>query len=190
MRTLVHLTTWRIGRHSTSRARCWSSLASLCLALALAAVVWVPSLRVTAAGGAGSSLAPMPTARGALAAVTGPDGKIYAIGGQDSTGPIVPGKVEAYDPATNSWSTEARNIRFSLCCRVLTIFSVLLSQSLCPPPFLTRAQSERRFSLCQVIDEDDVGNGGLTVDRSCFGIFVYALQAAAASRMPRPRRRL
>jgi WD40 repeat protein len=47
----------------------------------------------------------MPTARGGLAAVTGPDGRIYAIGGN------APGKslntVEAYDPTTNTWATVA-----------------------------------------------------------------------------------
>jgi hypothetical protein len=48
----------------------------------------------------------MPTARGYLAAVLGPDGRIYAIGG------LAPGAaslrvVEAYDPAHDTWTTVA-----------------------------------------------------------------------------------
>lgn len=45
------------------------------------------------------SKAPMPTARTALLAVV--DGKIYAIGGNDS------GTNEMYDPATDTWTTKA-----------------------------------------------------------------------------------
>lgn len=48
--------------------------------------------------------APMPTARESAAAVT-LDGKIYVIGGQNSTGPL--STMEMYDPATNTWSTKA-----------------------------------------------------------------------------------
>jgi hypothetical protein len=44
----------------------------------------------------------MPTMRAALAAATGPDGRIYAMGGLDSGDNIV-STVEAYDQATNSW---------------------------------------------------------------------------------------
>jgi N-acetylneuraminic acid mutarotase len=58
-------------------------------------------------------LAPMPTARAELAAVTAPDGRIYAIGGatypdphNTTFGPPKPlGTVEIYDPRTNRWST-------------------------------------------------------------------------------------
>jgi hypothetical protein len=46
----------------------------------------------------------MPTARGFLAATTGPNGRIYAIGG-DTTGSL--NTVEAYDPATNTWRSMA-----------------------------------------------------------------------------------
>jgi N-acetylneuraminic acid mutarotase len=56
-------------------------------------------------------VAPMPTAREALAAVTGADGRIYAIGGsrtpfgfQDSNVPRAVRTVEIYDPRTNRWS--------------------------------------------------------------------------------------
>jgi hypothetical protein len=57
-----------------------------------------------------STAAPMPTARCRLAAVAGPDGKVYAIGGSttstlDMSG--YTGLVERYDPATDSWSTVA-----------------------------------------------------------------------------------
>jgi serine/threonine-protein kinase len=52
-----------------------------------------------------SSLASMPTARSLLAAVTGPDGRIYAIGGENASGSL--GTVEVYDPSTNKWTTVA-----------------------------------------------------------------------------------
>ena len=57
-----------------------------------------------------STAAPMPSARSRLAAVAGPDGKIYAIGGSttsmlDRTG--YSSLVEVYDPTTNSWTTAA-----------------------------------------------------------------------------------
>jgi serine/threonine-protein kinase len=51
------------------------------------------------------SLASMPTARSLLAAVTGPDGRIYAIGGENASGRL--GTVEVYDPSTNKWTTVA-----------------------------------------------------------------------------------
>jgi N-acetylneuraminic acid mutarotase len=52
-----------------------------------------------------SKCAPMPTARMLGDAVTtGPDGRIYAIGGGGSGG-VVYSTVEAYDPLTNSWTT-------------------------------------------------------------------------------------
>jgi hypothetical protein len=49
--------------------------------------------------------APMPTARHALAVVAAPNGKLYAIGGQN--GATFPAAVEEYDPATNAWATRA-----------------------------------------------------------------------------------
>jgi serine/threonine protein kinase/N-acetylneuraminic acid mutarotase len=51
------------------------------------------------------SLASMPTARSLLAAVTGPDGRIYAIGGENASGRL--GTVEVYDPSTNTWAKAA-----------------------------------------------------------------------------------
>jgi hypothetical protein len=56
-----------------------------------------------------TTVAPMPTARLALAAVTGTDGTIYAIGGEDWNGfTRVPfSNMEAYNPATNTWKTLA-----------------------------------------------------------------------------------
>ena len=47
----------------------------------------------------------MPTARYALAGVLGPDGRIYAIGGYNGSGVL--NTVEAYNPKTNSWTSEA-----------------------------------------------------------------------------------
>jgi N-acetylneuraminic acid mutarotase len=54
-----------------------------------------------------STAAPMPTPRADLAATTGPDGRIYAIGGCSPCGfsGRVLSTVEVYDPSTNSWST-------------------------------------------------------------------------------------
>src|SRR5207249_2121084 len=60
-----------------------------------------------------STLAPMPTARVFLAAVAGADGRIYAIGGFNYFGlnngvdAVALNTVEAYNPASNSWSTLA-----------------------------------------------------------------------------------
>jgi len=57
-----------------------------------------------------STAAPMPTARTRLAAVAGPDGKIYAIGGSTSSTLDLTGYssvVEVYTPGTNSWATVA-----------------------------------------------------------------------------------
>jgi N-acetylneuraminic acid mutarotase len=56
-----------------------------------------------------TAAAPMSRARVGLAAVLGPDGRIYAIGGFENTpfGPLPIKTVEAYDPATNQWSTVA-----------------------------------------------------------------------------------
>ncbi len=47
----------------------------------------------------------MPTARNVLAAATGPDGRIYAIGGH----PVGPNlnPAEAYDTKTNAWTPVA-----------------------------------------------------------------------------------
>lgn len=50
--------------------------------------------------------APMPTARFGMALEV-VDGKIYAIGGQASSGTATLSTVEVYDPATNTWSTDA-----------------------------------------------------------------------------------
>jgi N-acetylneuraminic acid mutarotase len=62
-----------------------------------------------------AALAPMPTARAGLAAVTGQDGRIYAIGGTSDpinflprngiTRPRALATVEVYDPRTNHWSS-------------------------------------------------------------------------------------
>ncbi len=57
-----------------------------------------------------ASAAPMSTARTRLAAVAGPDGKIYALGGSTSSTMDLTGYttlVEAYTPATDSWEVVA-----------------------------------------------------------------------------------
>jgi hypothetical protein len=53
--------------------------------------------------GSWTEMAPMPTPRAYLAVVAGLDGKIYAIGGIDSSGEVL-GTVEAFDPGKNTWS--------------------------------------------------------------------------------------
>jgi serine/threonine-protein kinase len=50
-------------------------------------------------------LASMPTARSLLAAVTGPDGRIYAIGGENTSGRL--DTVEVYNTSTNKWDSAA-----------------------------------------------------------------------------------
>lgn len=53
--------------------------------------------------GTWTEMAAMPTPRAYLAVVAGLDGKIYAIGGVNSSGQPV-GTVEAFNPATNVWT--------------------------------------------------------------------------------------
>jgi hypothetical protein len=55
----------------------------------------------------------MPTSRSHLAAVAGPDGLVYAIGGRpdESTQQGTTQAVEAYDPLRNTWSPVDRLIR-------------------------------------------------------------------------------
>lgn len=50
--------------------------------------------------------APMPTARGNLAAAT-VNGKIYVIGGSSDGSPVSMNTLEVYDPGTNTWSAGA-----------------------------------------------------------------------------------
>src|SRR5437899_12959302 len=53
-----------------------------------------------------SSLAPLPAPRaGKLAAVTAPDGRIYAIGG--ITGVTTGATVDVYDPCSDAWTAVA-----------------------------------------------------------------------------------
>lgn len=66
-----------------------------------------PTIAMTTGTAPGwASSAPMPTARAYLAATTGHDGRIYAIGGQDATGAAL-NTVEAYTPSTNTWAAMA-----------------------------------------------------------------------------------
>jgi N-acetylneuraminic acid mutarotase len=78
----------------------------LALGAGAALCMLVPGTRVLATSNAWTTVAPMPGgARDSLAAATGPDGLIYAIGGFDGSTHL--NRVEAYDVATNTWSTEA-----------------------------------------------------------------------------------
>jgi hypothetical protein len=56
------------------------------------------------ANDAWTTAAPLTSPRAMLAAVTGPDGLIYAIGGFD--GPTL-GNVDAYNPTTDTWTSKA-----------------------------------------------------------------------------------
>jgi hypothetical protein len=67
---------------------------------------WVCSIGNASGQCSASTIVPMPTARADMAVVTGPDGRIYAIGGSVDTGPgtdIVLSTVEIYDPVSNTW---------------------------------------------------------------------------------------
>jgi streptogramin lyase/N-acetylneuraminic acid mutarotase len=66
----------------------------------------VAAVGAGASTGSWISLPDMPTPRDGLAAVTGPDGRIYAIGGEGADH-VASSTVEVYDPALNSWSTAA-----------------------------------------------------------------------------------
>jgi N-acetylneuraminic acid mutarotase len=66
---------------------------------------YTPLNQITA-GNVWFSMAPMPTARFALAAAVDATGKIYAIGGVGSAGAIL-STMEVYNPATNGWSPAA-----------------------------------------------------------------------------------
>jgi N-acetylneuraminic acid mutarotase len=58
--------------------------------------------------GTWSTVAPLPTPRQHLAAVLGPDGLIYTLGGiAEGQGGGKTGVLEVYNPATNSWSTRS-----------------------------------------------------------------------------------
>jgi N-acetylneuraminic acid mutarotase len=102
----------------------WAPVASLLVPSAGLAAVAGPDGRIYAIGGIGAlntmevynpgtntwtMAAPMPTGRYGLAAVLGLDGRIYAIGGLTPTplGNRTDTAVEAYDPATDQWSTVA-----------------------------------------------------------------------------------
>jgi len=61
-----------------------------------------------AAAGGWATLAPLPTSHsGGLAAVTGPDGHIYAIGGFSAPGTSSLNTAEAYTPGSKTWATMA-----------------------------------------------------------------------------------
>jgi hypothetical protein len=77
----------------------------LCLAVVAAGVVTARSGLAQTSSGSWSSVASMLTTRAHLAAATGSDGRIYAIGGAGRRPRY--STVEAYDPKTNAWSTVA-----------------------------------------------------------------------------------
>src|SRR5947209_3784367 len=57
------------------------------------------------AQGSWATVAPMPTAREKFGAATGPDGRIYAIGGIFNTANNRRDAVESYDSASNIWTS-------------------------------------------------------------------------------------
>jgi N-acetylneuraminic acid mutarotase len=83
----------------------WSSRLGLALLAVVSVLVGIviPDVPVAQAlADTWATKTPMPTARGRLAVVAAPNGKVYAIGGAPA-GSIV-GTVEEYDPATNTWT--------------------------------------------------------------------------------------
>lgn len=62
---------------------------------------WLPANPHT-----GDPMPDIPTSRDRLAGALGRDGRIYLTGGTPSTGPSAMNIVEAYDPYSNTWSTE------------------------------------------------------------------------------------
>ncbi|HEY7060585.1 MAG TPA: kelch repeat-containing protein [Chloroflexota bacterium] len=84
----------------------WSSRLGLALLAVVSVLVGIviPDVPVAQAlADTWATKAPMPTARGELAVVAAPNGKLYAIGGTPPAGAAV-GTVEEYDPATNTWT--------------------------------------------------------------------------------------
>src|ERR1039457_2317825 len=79
------------------------ALCSLFLGLA----VWFAPVRPLTAQGSWQTMAHMPTRRADLAAVTGPDGRIYAINGRTGNGVAALQLLEIHDPVTNTWATGA-----------------------------------------------------------------------------------
>src|ERR671937_700414 len=67
---------------------------------------WACSSGDASSGCATHNLAPLPTPRQRLAAALGDDGRLYAVGGYNPSGGYL-ATVEAYAPATNTWSTVA-----------------------------------------------------------------------------------
>ena len=70
-----------------------------------------PAQGIPAPGGGGGALgggwwacSPVPTPRSRMSVTVGPDGRLYCIGGE---GRVVVKTVEAYDPASDSWSRVA-----------------------------------------------------------------------------------
>jgi len=93
------------------RRRRWSlpTLPGLRVVGALVAVLLLtlqPGVLLAAPADSWVTVAPMPTARFQLAAATGADGTIYAIGGYNQSGGNL-NTVEAYTPSTSSWATVA-----------------------------------------------------------------------------------
>lgn len=90
----------RIGTPRQSR------LLVLCAGAGAGICMLVPGTRGLAASNAWTAVAGLPGgARDSVAAATGPDGRIYAIGGFDGTNHL--NRVEAYDVGMNTWSTVA-----------------------------------------------------------------------------------
>src|SRR5262245_50219911 len=80
-------------------------LAGVVVGAAVAGVM-VSAAASYAVGDTWATKAAMPGSRSDLAAATGPDGKIYAIGGLNAGGGIL-ATVEAYDPTNDTWATKA-----------------------------------------------------------------------------------
>jgi N-acetylneuraminic acid mutarotase len=67
------------------------------------------TIQTTAPQGSWQTVTALPTARAQMAVATGPDGRIYVIGGVTQTSPPYNpvNTVEVYDPSANAWSAVA-----------------------------------------------------------------------------------
>ena len=62
------------------------------------------------ATGTWSTVASLPEARAGAAAATGPDGRVYVLGGSDATFHLT-GTLQVYDPATGRWTVQRSSER-------------------------------------------------------------------------------
>src|SRR2546423_600703 len=102
---MSHVSTWvagmpRLDQKKHRHIKGCRSVALSALAVLVATTALSPASLAQVAAGSWTTLPSMSTARYGLAATTGSDGRIYAIGGYQNRAGIV-GTAEVYDPTTN-----------------------------------------------------------------------------------------